>query len=424
MRRAAVVAIAGALAGCSAPQHATVAPVPVAKPAAPATTAGPAIAWTDVTGETYVAFVEQLADDPAWALARELLRDGNLTCTRQRNDCGYLGIDDAADDETVADPCLRRAVLRRLISRPGPLPDDVLAGLTNLTADRDLIAVAGMDRSDETLIALEAAVERAGGDRMFLGSVAPELAADAVSHQHVAAAVEAVDGRRDPDVLLAVVADPTFAADVRVDAMFVIAMWATEPDASAGSKAAGAKLATLASGLVNDADCSIAAKAAEMRATLANDASYVPRRPHTRDRATMLRALCVALHYQGGDGELVLDTYVPAAGLEEVYPDGRPGKKKHKPKHYVLPRNNGTYGSYDLRNFLEEYLGLALDQAAGRPCTGDTCNEPTVELGFVRDAGELVLGRVTIRRNLAGEQRRAEAAEALAQMGDECDEGD
>jgi hypothetical protein len=137
----------------------------------------------------------------------------------------------------------------------------------------------------------------------------------------------------------------------------------------------------------------------------------------------MLRALCVAVHYQGGDGELVLDTYVPAAGLEEVYADGRPGKKKHKPKHDVIPRNNGTYGSYDsvaLRNFLEEYLDLALDQAAGRPCTGDTCNEPTVELGFVRDAGELVLGRVTIRRNLAGEQRRAAAAEALAETAGDC----
>src|SRR5205085_113811 len=98
-------------------------------------------------------------------------------------------------------------------------------------------------------------------------------------------------------------------------AMFTIEMYATERDASAKARDAGVKLATIASGLVNDADCSIAAKAAEMRATLASDPSYVPRRPHTRDRATMLRALCVALHYPGGDGELVLDTYVPAAGL-------------------------------------------------------------------------------------------------------------
>jgi len=123
----------------------------------------------------------------------------------------------------------------------------------------------------------------------------------------------------------------------------------------------------------------------------------------------------------------VLDTYVPAAGLEEVYPAGRPGKKKHKPKRHVIPRNNGTYGTYDslaLRNFLEDWLGLALDQAAKRPCTDDGCNEPTVELGFVKQADGLELSRVTIRRNLAGEQRRAEAAEKLEESSAACDDGD
>lgn len=416
--RALGAVIAAGIGGCSAPPRATVSPS-----APPATTTALA-GWPAVTGATYAEYVQQLPIDQAWTLARQLMTEGNVTCTRTRVWCGDVTIDEPRDDETTADACLRRATLRRLVSREGALPDDVLARLTALTTDVDLLEVAAMDRSDDQKIALAAALEHAGTAPSFVSGIAPEAAADAVQRLHLAAAVGEIDGKHDPDVLLAVVADPTYPADVRVDAMFTIEMYANDRGASAKARKAGAELATLASTLVTDPDCAIAAKAAEMRATLANDTRYIPRRPHTGDRAVMLRALCVALHYQGGDGERVLDTFVPAAGLAVVYPDGRPGKRKHKRELDALPRNNGTYGQYDLRNFLEAELGLALDQATGTPCSGDACDEPSVQLSLDPDAsGDLVLTQVTIVRNLAGEQRRVDAA-AAREAADECEEAD
>jgi hypothetical protein len=414
--RTAMLGLSCVCACTAAASKATVAPSQVPRGTGVAAPAG----WDAVTGATYADYVDQLSDDAGWALAIRLAREGNVACPRTVYQCGYTLVDEPRDDETVADPCLRRAVLRRVLGRDGRLPDDLIAAAPALAADQDLLEVAAMDRTDDQRIALAAAAEHAGWPPAFLSGIAPDRAADAVRRLHVAAAVDEVDGRRDPGVLLAVAADPTFPSDVRADAMFVVEMYATGIDASAATRDAGDHLAALAAKLVGDDDCKIAAKAAELRATLAGDDRDVPRRPQTRDRAAMLRALCRVREYDGGDGEQVIDTFVPATGLEVVYPDGYPDEAEHQRARDIIPRNDGHYGQEDLRNFFDGWIGLALDQAAGRACEGDACDRPSVGLTFDPDEhGNLVLTRVTITRNAAGEQRQRDEADRIAQL-DHC----
>lgn len=385
-----VCAAVVALVGC-APQPSPPRSAP-SNVQARATAAGPD--HTAVTGATLHDFIERLPAPDRRPLAYRLIREGNLVCTRRTEVMCTAMIAEPEDSETMSDPCLRRAMVIGLLgAEPGAVPDDVLRALPTIGDDEMTQAFANVIPPTQRL-ELAAMLEALGKDATsIVMSVSAEEAADAVSRRHLEAAIDHVDARRAPDVLFAVIGDETYSPRAKIDAIFALRQ--VVPDPMAGRSAAGERLAAALVPLIDHDDCRLAARVAEARWELVDDHRALPVNPRTRDRARMMRALCILAEYQGYNVDEIVATYLPAKGVEVVYPRGL-----ERSDSSASTRARYVPGDFELRRILE--------LLAGAKCMDTSCDVEIARVDLVfepRPNRELQLTRIVYRRDAAAEAR-------------------
>lgn len=363
-----VLVVTAVQPGCGAPVPAS--PAPTRPRATPPADQGTVSVLDDVTGATWREFVDGLPRDRWWAVTEGLLREGNFECPRRFWVCGNEMVDDAHFDETIEDPCLRRQVVEHLLThrQHAPLPDRVVDAALDMASweKGELIEMimAGAFLSDDQRIQLAVELELLGGAPDIAG-IDEDLLADAIRRFHLGAAVRYLPAsEQHADLLHAVVADPTFPAEARADAMLSL------ETLSRSREGDNRRLVDLAAALVDDADCRLAAKASEVLWSLTGQTKHLPRRPATRDRVRMLRALCVLAYYEGENYEDLAMTFVPPAGLRVEFPFGYPKNGDEWPADRE-PEGWVNNESYEVRNVLRDWLriGVALADPS-QACTG------------------------------------------------------
>jgi hypothetical protein len=134
---------------------------------------------------------------------------------------------------------------------------------------------------------------------------------DAVKQLHSDGALAVLSADANRDLYLAAITDEQMARSARLQA--IIDVTALEDPLAADSKAA-------LIGAAKGKDCAVAATAAHVLAQ-AGDRRFVPVKPHARNAAQALHALCVAVSYGQllrADEPSLLPGFVPHRGLDIV----------------------------------------------------------------------------------------------------------
>ncbi|MEJ7600650.1 MAG: hypothetical protein WKG01_22275 [Kofleriaceae bacterium] len=284
--------------------------------------------WSQIapTGEDWEDKLGEIPDAVARPLAVSFLLAGNLACgTPPAADCGPLVFDVPTPKHaaTLGDPCLRRLValwaLDQLETPDIPIVKPTLRAIAALPPPESELIVAMLDalpEDDQDLrLELLGIAKRAGQDELAdtnLGTLdVPHLEA-AVRKHHLGGALEVLSAEAHRAIYLAAIVDDEMPAKARARAILELA---TTP---APKLAPALRTAIGKAGKAKD--CMVAAAAARALAQR-GDLRLLPRRPPTRSKDAMMRALCVLASYeqlQGNDEPSLLVSYVPPKGLERI----------------------------------------------------------------------------------------------------------
>ena len=351
---------------------------------------------------------DKLLEVPATAarpLAMALLRGGNFACAAPPPaDCAKPALDvpPPADTAGLGAPCLRRLLALWAISQLED--DDVPDAMTALRAiaaipppesqlvDAAIRAVPPTDHAAR--LALLAIAWRAGHRELVDAAVGPldePALIEAVRRHHIAGALEILSPQGHYPVYLAAINDEAMPTRARTTAITELVAAATQPAPLPADLRAALITAT------RSKDCGVAAAAARAL-DQRGDPRFLPRRPHTRSSAVMLRALCVLASYealQASDEPSLLASYLPARGLERVIitydplsdtDDDGDGDPHTVHTQDLVPRGDAVLPELDA-------LVRTLQH-----CTGAICVSEEHEARFVwrTQGGELVLSRIEL----------------------------
>jgi hypothetical protein len=364
------------------------------------------------TGDDWEAKLDEVPDEGpiASALALALLHGGNFTCVAPVGSAAQgcarapIDVDPPAPGATFDDPCLRRMLamwsIGSLDEADLPAAHDALRAIAAMPPPESQLVATALDVYPETDHAhrLELRVLAfAAGQRELVNSKLSDLdeasIVDAVTKHHIDGALDLLSAETHHSVFVAAVADEALHPAARAQAMIELVA-ATANDAGKLPADVHGALVTA----TRSKDCSVAAAAARILVGR-GEKKFAPSRPHTRQVAPMMRAMCVLASYeqlQQADEASYLLGYVPAKGLELVMVafdpyneddadgDGDPHTVRTTT---VVPRNEVVLPEI-------EALVRALKNCAGAICRS---SDLEFKLGWKPGpGGELVLARLEV----------------------------
>jgi hypothetical protein len=370
--------------------------------------------WKQIapTGEDWEAKLDEVPDEGpvASALALALLHGGNFTCVAPvaapARACASapIDVDPPAPDATFDDPCLRRMLamwaIGSLDDADLPAARDALRAIAAIPPPESQLVATALDVYPETDHAARLelrAIAFAAGHRELvnakLGDLDDASLDDAVIKHHIDGALDLLSAETHRATFDAAVTDELMHPPARAQAMIELVA-ATTGDGGKLPDDVHRSIVTAA----RSKDCSVAAAAARILVGR-GEKKFAPSRPHTRQLAPMMRAMCVLASYeqlQQADEPSYLLGYVPTKGLElvtvtfdpynEVDEDGD-GDPHTVRTTTLVPRTEVVLPE------LEDFV------RALRACTGATCTSTDREfkLGWKPGAGgELFLARIEV----------------------------
>ena len=338
-----------------------------------------------LTGATFESVVDAMPPARRIALAFELVREGNLTCARITEFCGMRSIEHPLDDEGLAAPCLRRAVVQRALGNVGriAIPADVLAILAQ--QDSELVETVTRTLDDKAIVDFLVAVETAGTPSPWgvLMGRPHDVVLDA-ARRHVDSAITEL-ARDDREAVIAAIADKQIAPQTRADLLIGFDLPATPPLIAALESAAA------------EPDCTLSAHAADALAELGRK-HLLPRAPTKHDPKAFFHQAC---RLTGGtfydDGTALAATFVPKTGLVLVGPKGESFADEATPTRRTINPEDA-----ELFPFLRSLVAATCD---AKTCQGSSARYDLVWSGNV-------LARVTVHRDFAQEEVERVAAAA------------
>jgi hypothetical protein len=366
------------------------------------------------TGEDWEAKVDEIPDEGpiASALALALLHGGNFTCiappapppTSGGCTAAPIDIDPPAPDASFDDPCLRRMLAMWAIGSldEGDLPAarDALRAIAALPPPESQLVATALDVYPETDHAARLelrAIAFAAGQRELVNAKLSDLddasLVEAVTKYHIDGALDLLSAETHRAVFDAAVTDELLHPQARAQAMLEL----VEAAAGDGKKLPAEVHRSLVTA-THSKDCAVAAAAARILVGR-GEKKFAPSRPHTKQLAPLMRALCVLASYeqlQQADEASYLLGYVPAKGLERVLVTFDP---------YNEDDTDGDGDPHTVRTTTlvprSEVVLPELDDfvRALRTCTGATCTstEREFKLGWRQGpGGELFLARIEV----------------------------
>ena len=363
-----------------------------------ATEADALAAWARIapTGADWEDKLEEVPLAAARPLAIALLRAGNFACpsTPPAGSCApSFEVTAPAEGAGLDDPCLRRLLalwsIAALEPEDVPRVADALRAIAALPPPESQLVAAAIQVVPEddhaTRLELLAIAYHAGQRELantLLGTLDEAHLIAAVTRDKIDGALEVLSAEGHREVYLAAITDEALAPGARAQAI-------TELVAEHDTLLPEIKTALVAA--TKAADCTVAATAARAL-EVRGDRRFVPRRPASRSRPALMRALCVLASYerlQMSSEVSLLPGFVPAKGLELVrigsdpLGDDAPGTERTET---LVPRAELVMPEVD-----------DLVRAFTR-CDGTTCTSTDREFrfGLATVGGQLHLARLEI----------------------------